>query len=337
MFERFTDRARRVVVLAQEEARMLNHNYIGTEHILLGLIHEGEGVAAKGLESLGISLEAVRAQVEEIIGQGQQAPSGHIPFTPRAKKVLELSLREALQLGHNYIGTEHILLGLIREGEGVAAQVLVKLGADLNRVRQQVIQLLSGYQGKESATAGGPAEGTQSSSLVLDQFGRNLTQAAREGKLDPVIGREKEIERVMQVLSRRTKNNPVLIGEPGVGKTAVVEGLAQAIIKGDVPETLKEKQLYTLDLGALVAGSRYRGDFEERLKKVLKEIRTRGDIIIFIDEIHTLVGAGAAEGAIDVACRESLRQRQSRCERPRAHEQLHRWQRPRPYHREHQQ
>jgi ATP-dependent Clp protease ATP-binding subunit ClpC len=301
MFERFTDRARRVVVLAQEEARMLNHNYIGTEHILLGLIHEGEGVAAKGLEALGISLEGVRAQVEEIIGQGQQAPSGHIPFTPRAKKVLELSLREALQLGHNYIGTEHILLGLIREGEGVAAQVLVKLGADLNRVRQQVIQLLSGYQGKEAATSGGPAEGTPSTSLVLDQFGRNLTQAAREGKLDPVIGRETEIERVMQVLSRRTKNNPVLIGEPGVGKTAVVEGLAQAINKNDVPETLKDKQLYSLDLGALVAGSRYRGDFEERLKKVLKEIKTRGDIILFIDEIHTLVGAGAAEGAIDAA------------------------------------
>jgi len=301
MFERFTDRARRVVVLAQEEARMLNHNYIGTEHILLGLIHEGEGVAAKALESLGISLEAVRSQVEEIIGQGQQAPSGHIPFTPRAKKVLELSLREALQLGHNYIGTEHILLGLIREGEGVAAQVLVKLGADLNRVRQQVIQLLSGYQGKEPATAGGPAEGTPSTSLVLDQFGRNLTQAARESKLDPVIGREKEIERVMQVLSRRTKNNPVLIGEPGVGKTAIVEGLAQNIIRGEVPETLKDKQLYTLDLGALVAGSRYRGDFEERLKKVLKEIRTRGDIILFIDEMHTLVGAGAAEGAIDAA------------------------------------
>jgi ATP-dependent Clp protease ATP-binding subunit ClpC len=287
--------------LAQEEARMLNHNYIGTEHILLGLIHEGEGVAAKGLESLGISLEAVRSQVEEIIGQGQQAPSGHIPFTPRAKKVLELSLREALQLGHNYIGTEHILLGLIREGEGVAAQVLVKLGADLSRVRQQVIQLLSGYQGKEAVAAGGPAEGQPSTSLVLDQFGRNLTQAAREGKLDPVIGREKEIERVMQVLSRRTKNNPVLIGEPGVGKTAVVEGLAQAIVKGDIPETLKDKQLYSLDLGALVAGSRYRGDFEERLKKVLKEIRTRGDIILFIDEIHTLVGAGAAEGAIDAA------------------------------------
>jgi ATP-dependent Clp protease ATP-binding subunit ClpC len=239
-----------VVVLAQEEARMLSHNYIGTEHILLGLIHEGEGVAAKALESLDISLEAVRAQVEEIIGQGQQAPSGHIPFTPRAKKVLELSLREALQLGHSYIGTEHILLGLIREGEGVAAQVLQKLGADLNRVRQQVIQLLSGFQGKES---------------------------------------------------RRTKNNPVLIGEPGVGKTSIVEGLAQDIVKGNVPETLKDKQIYTLDLGALVAGSRYRGDFEERLKKVLKEIRTRGDIVLFIDEIHTLVGAGAAEGAIDAA------------------------------------
>ena len=303
MFERFTDRARRVVVLAQEEARLLNHNYIGTEHILLGLIHEGEGVAAKALESLGISLEAVRAQVEEIIGHGGSAPSGHIPFTPRAKKVLELSLREALQLGHNYIGTEHILLGLIREGEGVAAQVLVKLGADLSRVRQQVIQLLSGYAGgKEGAPQGaGATEGSPSGSLVLDQFGRNLTQLAREKKLDPVIGREKEIERVMQVLSRRTKNNPVLIGEPGVGKTAIVEGLASDIVEGDVPETLVGKQLYTLDLGALVAGSRYRGDFEERLKKVLKEIRTRGDIILFIDELHTLVGAGAAEGAIDAA------------------------------------
>jgi ATP-dependent Clp protease ATP-binding subunit ClpC len=305
MFERFTDRARRVVVLAQEEARMLSHNYIGTEHILLGLIHEGEGVAAKALESLDISLEAVRAQVEEIIGQGQQAPSGHIPFTPRAKKVLELSLREALQLGHSYIGTEHILLGLIREGEGVAAQVLQKLGADLNRVRQQVIQLLSGFQGKESAASGASTSGSgaeaPSSSLVLDQFGRNLTQAAREGKLDPVIGREQEIERVMQILSRRTKNNPVLIGEPGVGKTTIVEGLAQDIVKGNVPETLKDKHIYTLDLGALVAGSRYRGDFEERLKKVLKEIRTRGDIVLFIDEIHTLVGAGAAEGAIDAA------------------------------------
>ena len=301
MFERFTDRARRVVVLAQEEARMLSHNYIGTEHILLGLIHEGEGVAAKALESLDISLEAVRGQVEDIIGQGQQAPSGHIPFTPRAKKVLELSLREALQLGHSYIGTEHILLGLIREGEGVAAQVLVKLGADLNRVRQQVIQLVSGFQGKEAEAAGAPSESQPSTSAVLDQFGRNLTQAAREGKLDPVIGRADEAERVMQTLSRRTKNNPVLVGEPGVGKTAVVESLAQDIVRGDVPETLKDKQIYTLDLGALVAGSRYRGDFEERLKKVLKEIRTRGDIILFIDEIHTLVGAGAAEGAIDAA------------------------------------
>ena len=303
MFERFTDRARRVVVLAQEEAKMLNHNYIGTEHILLGLIHEGEGVAAKALESLNISLDAVREQVQDIIGQGQQQPTGHIPFTPRAKKVLELSLREALQLGHNYIGTEHILLGLIREGEGVAAQVLVKLGADLNRVRQQVIQLLSGFQGKEPVAAGNKDEAAsaQGGSQVLDQFGRNLTAAAREGKLDPVIGREKEIERVMQILSRRSKNNPVLIGEPGVGKTAVVEGLAQAIVSGNVPETLKDKQLYTLDLGSLIAGSRYRGDFEERLKKVTKEIRTRGDIITFIDEIHSLVGAGAAEGAIDAA------------------------------------
>jgi ATP-dependent Clp protease ATP-binding subunit ClpC len=298
LFERFTERARRVVVLAQAEAKMLNHDYIGTEHILLGLIHEGEGVAAKALESLGISLEAVRSQVEEIIGQGQAAPTGHIPFTPRAKKVLELSLREALQLGHNYIGTEHILLGLIREGEGVAAQVLQKLGADLNRVRQQVIQLLQGYAGKGE---GQPGEQSPQGSMVLDQFGRNLTQLARDTKLDPVIGREKEIERVMQVLSRRTKNNPVLIGEPGVGKTAIVEGLATKIVKGDVPETLKGKQIYTLDLGALVAGSRYRGDFEERLKKVLKEIKTRGDIVLFIDELHTLVGAGAAEGAIDAA------------------------------------
>ncbi|WP_448852779.1 ATP-dependent Clp protease ATP-binding subunit [Corynebacterium sp. 335C] len=318
MFERFTDRARRVVVLAQDEARELNHNYIGTEHILLGLISEGDGVAAKALESMGISLDAVRSEVVEIIGRGAQPPSGHIPFTPRAKKVLEYSLREALQLGHKYIGTEHILLGLIREGEGVAAQVLVKLGADLPRVRQQVIQLLSGYQGEDAdgesggargagpvgAGAGGRGEGgagQQSGSLVLDQFGRNLTVSAREGKLDPVVGREKEIERIMQVLSRRTKNNPVLIGEPGVGKTAVVEGLALDIVNGRVPETLKDKQLYSLDLGSMVAGSRYRGDFEERMKKVLKEINQRGDIILFIDEIHTLVGAGAAEGAIDAA------------------------------------
>jgi ATP-dependent Clp protease ATP-binding subunit ClpC len=308
LFERFTDRARRVLVLAQEEARLLNHNFIGTEHILLGLIHEGEGVAAKALESLGISLEAVREKVEETIGPAGSSTTGSPPFTPRAKKVLELSLREALQLGHNYIGTEHMLLGLVREGEGVAAQVLVNLGADLSRVRQQVIQLLSGYAGgKEGAAAGAGATGATGTetatggSPVLDQFGRNLTQLAREKKLDPVIGRDREIERVMQVLSRRTKNNPVLIGEPGVGKTAIVEGLSQKIVNNDVPETLKGKQLYTLDLGALVAGSRYRGDFEERLKKVLKEIRTRGDIILFIDELHTLVGAGAAEGAIDAA------------------------------------
>ena len=301
MFEKFTDKARRVVVLAQEEAKLLNHNYIGTEHILLGLIHEGEGVAAKALEALGINLEQVREQVQEIIGQGQQAPSGHIPFTPRAKKVLELSLREALQLGHSYIGTEHLLLGLIREGEGVAAQVLTKLGADTNKVRQQVIQLLSGYQGKESVAVGGETNPQPKGSQILDQYGRNLTQAAAEGKLDPVVGREREIERVMQILSRRTKNNPILIGEPGVGKTAVVEGLAQAIVSNNVPETLRGKQVYTLDMGSLIAGSRYRGDFEERLKKVTKEIRTRGDIITFIDEIHTLVGAGAAEGAIDAA------------------------------------
>lgn len=316
MFERFTDRARRVVVLAQEEARNLNHNYIGTEHILLGLIHEGEGVAAQALEAMGISLESVREQVEEIIGQGTEAPSGHIPFTPRAKKVLEYSLREALQLGHNYIGTEHILLGLIREGDGVAAQVFTNLGADLPSVCQQVIQLLNGYQGgtpaaenvQEPAAAAVAASapsrgrgGTPSTSLVLDQFGRNLTVAAREGKLDPVIGREKEIERIMQVLCRRTKNNPCLIGEPGVGKTAVVEGLALAIAHDDVPDILANKQLYSLDLSSMVAGSRYRGDFEERMKKVLKEITQRGDIIIFIDEIHTLVGAGAAEGSIDAA------------------------------------
>ena len=256
MFERFTDRARRVVVLAQDEARALNHNYIGTEHLLLGLIHEGEGVAAKALESMDISLDAVRSQVIEIIGEGQSAPTGHIPFTPRGKKVFELSMREALQLGHNYIGTEHLLLGLLREGEGVAAQVLTNLGGDLSSVRQTVMQMLSGYEGKETVNAGGPSkEGTPSGSAILDQFGRNLTAAAREGKLDPVIGRK-------QVLSRRTKNNPVLIGEPGVGKTAVVEGLSQAIVHGDVPETLRDKQLYSLDMGSLVAGSRYRGDFD---------------------------------------------------------------------------
>ena len=308
MFERFTDRARRVVGLAQDEARGLKHNSIGTEHLLLGLISEGEGVAAKALETMEIKGEAVRASVIEIIGEGEKPVEGHIPFTPRAKRVFELSLREALQLGHNYIGTEHLLLGLLKEGEGVAAQVLTKQGADLAQVRQTVIQMLSGYQrgddeGRESVGAGVGGSGgpERSNSAILEQFGRNLTQAARENKLDPVIGRRVEMERVMQVLSRRTKNNPVLIGEPGVGKTAVVEGLAQAIVHGDVPETIKDKQIYSLDMGSLVAGSRYRGDFEERLKKVLKEIRTRGDIILFIDEIHTLVGAGAAEGSIDAA------------------------------------
>jgi len=300
MFERFTERARRVVVFAQEEARMLNQNYIGTEHLLLGLIREEEGVAARALQSLGISLYDVRAQVEEIIGRGTSAPVGHIPFTPRAKKVLELSLREALQLGHNYIGTEHILLGLIREGEGVAARVLYNLGADLDRVRNQVIQLLSGYYGK-TGTEHSSSYGRSYGGSLLDEFGRNLTRLAHEKKLDPVIGREKEIERVMQILTRRTKNNPVLIGEPGVGKTAVVEGLAQKIADNEVPDILKNKEIYTLDLGALVAGSKYRGEFEERLKKVMKEIRERGDIILFVDEMHNLVGAGAAEGAIDAA------------------------------------
>ena len=310
MFERFTDRARRVIVLAQDEAKLLNHNYIGTEHLLLGLISEGEGVAAKALEEMGISLEAVREQVQDIIGPGTTPPTGHIPFTPRAKRVLELSLREALQMNHAYIGTEHILLGLIREGEGIAAQVLLRLGADLNRVRSTVINLMQGYQqgeggsttpGEAPAGVGGGGAASPAAGTILDNFGRNLTQLARENELDPVIGREKEIERVMTVLSRRTKNNPVLIGQPGVGKTAVVEGLAQAIVRGDVPETLRNKHIYSLDLGALVAGSRYRGDFEERLKKVLKEIKNRGDVMLFIDEIHTLVGAGAAEGSLDAA------------------------------------
>jgi ATP-dependent Clp protease ATP-binding subunit ClpC len=313
LFERFTDRARRVIILAQEEAKMLNHKYIGTEHVLLGLIREDEGIAAQALKNLGLTLEKLRAEVDDILGRGETQPQGSIPFTPRAKRVLELSLREALTIGHNYIGTEHLLLGLTREGEGVAAQVLIKLGHELSQVRQAVKELLQGDQGagNESGNAserGGGREaigvgGTNSVSSdgALGKFGRNLTQLAKEGKLDPVIGRIKEIERVMVVLSRRTKNNPVLIGQPGVGKTAVVEGLAQAIVRGDVPETLRGKQIYTLDLGALVAGSRYRGDFEERLKKVLKEINERKDVILFIDEIHTLVGAGAAEGALDAA------------------------------------
>lgn len=305
MFERFTDRARRVIVLAQEEARSLQHNYIGTEHLLLGLIREGDGVAAKTLASKGVDLDSARKQVEEMIGKGHATPNGHIPFTPHAKQVLELSLREALQLGHSYIGTEHILLGLIQEGEGVGTQVLVKMGVDLDDLRSSVIDAIrgNGEPGQEEgelANSGHVADKqNKSGSAILNQFGRNMTQQAIDGKLDPVIGRSKEIERVMVVLSRRTKNNPVLVGEPGVGKTAVVEGLAQKIAVGDVPETLRGKQLYSLDMGSMVAGSRYRGDFEERFKKVLKEVTTRGDIVLFIDEIHTIVGAGSADGALD--------------------------------------
>src|SRR2546423_1355248 len=309
MFERFTERARQVVVLAQEEARILKHNYIGTEHILLGLLREEEGLAARVLESLDITVERVRAQVVRIVGSGEEVTSGQIPFTPRAKKVLELALREALSLGHNYIGTEHILLGLVRENEGVAARILLDFDADSEKIRNEVIRMLSGPGSRQrgaggagAAGQGGPSgEGGKKSSKLLDQFGRNLTKLAAEAKLDPVVGRETEIERIMQILSRRTKNNPVLIGEPGVGKTAVVEGLAQRITNADVPELLKGKQIYTLDLAALVAGSKYRGEFEERLKKVMKEITQRGDIILFIDELHNLVGAGAAEGAIDAA------------------------------------
>ncbi len=305
MFERFTERARQVVVLAQEEARTLKHNYIGTEHILLGLLREEEGLAARVLESLDITVERVRAQVVRIVGSGEEVTSGQIPFTPRAKKVLELALREALSLGHNYIGTEHILLGLVRENEGVAARILLDFDADSEKIRNEVIRMLSGPGGRRQGSSGtststGSGEGKKSSKL-LDQFGRNLTKLAADGKLDPVIGRETEIERIMQILSRRTKNNPVLLGEPGVGKTAVVEGLAARITNGEVPELLRNKQIYTLDLAALVAGSKYRGEFEERLKKVMKEITQRGDIILFIDELHNLVGAGAAEGAIDAA------------------------------------
>jgi ATP-dependent Clp protease ATP-binding subunit ClpC len=301
LFERFTERARQVVVLAQDEARALKHNYIGTEHILLGLLREEEGLAARVLESLDITVEEVRAQVARIVGQGDEVTTGQIPFTPRAKKVLELALREALSLGHNYIGTEHILLGLVRENEGVAARILLDFDADAEKIRNEIIRMLSGPGRRQGGGgAGGQGEKAKSSKL-LDQFGRNFTKQAAEGKLDPVVGRQTEIERIMQILSRRQKNNPVLIGEPGVGKTAVVEGLAQRISSGNVPELLKGKQIYSLDLAALVAGSKYRGEFEERLKKVMKEIMQRGDIILFIDELHNLVGAGAAEGAIDAA------------------------------------
>ncbi|MDI9599089.1 MAG: Clp protease N-terminal domain-containing protein, partial [Acidobacteriota bacterium] len=300
MFERFTERARQVVVLAQEEARSLKHNYIGTEHLLLGLLREEEGVAARVLDGLDVSVEEVRAAVVRIVGSGEESPQGQIPFTPRAKKVLELALREALSLGHNYIGTEHILLGLVREDEGVAARILLDLDAEPDKIRGEVMRALSG-PGRRSAQAGG-GEGGKRTAKVLDQFGRNLTKLAEEGKLDPCIGRQTEIERVMQILSRRTKNNPVLIGEPGVGKTAIVEGLAQRIINGDVPLGLKEKRLVSLDLGALVAGAKYRGEFEERLKAVLKEVQeAEGQVILFIDEMHTLVGAGAAEGAMDAS------------------------------------
>lgn len=301
-FEKFTERARRAIVYAQEEARLLNHAYVGTEHILLGILRDEDGIAAQALLALDISLEDVREQIEEMIGHGEGVVSDgrQIPFTPRAKKVLELALRESLQLGHNYIGTEHLLLGILREGEGVAARVLENLGADLEKVRNEVIRILSGYA--EHSTWDLREQNVYGRKPnYLEEFGRNLTQAARLGKLDPVIGRNREIQRVMQILSRRTKNNPVLIGDPGVGKTAIVEGLAQNIAAGKVPENLKGRQIYTLDLGALVAGSKYRGEFEERLKRVLKEIRERGDIILFIDEVHTLVGAGAAEGAIDAA------------------------------------
>jgi ATP-dependent Clp protease ATP-binding subunit ClpC len=303
MFERFTERARQVVVLAQEEARTLKHNYIGTEHILLGLLREEEGLAARVLESLDITVEEVRAQVIRIVGSGEEVTSGQIPFTPRAKKVLELALREALSLGHNYIGTEHILLGLVRENEGVAARILADFDADSEKIRNEIIRMLSGPGGRRQQGQGGGSgqQGEKKSSKLLDQFGRNLTKMATDGKLDPVVGRQTEIERVMQILSRRTKNNPVLVGEPGVGKTAVIEGLAQRISSGQVPDILRNKQIYTLDLAALVAGSKYRGEFEERLKKVMKEIGQRGDIILFIDELHNLVGAGAAEGAIDAA------------------------------------
>jgi ATP-dependent Clp protease ATP-binding subunit ClpC len=296
MFERFTEKAIKVIMLAQEEARRLGHNFVGTEQILLGLIGEGTGVAAKVLKSMGVNLKDARIEVEKIIGRGSGFVAVEIPFTPRAKRVLELSLEEARQLGHNYIGTEHLLLGLIREGEGVAARVLENLGVDLSKVRTQVIRML----GETAEVSAGGSQG-RTKTPTLDEFGSNLTQMAAEGKLDPVVGRQKEIERVIQILGRRTKNNPVLIGEPGVGKTAIAEGLAQRISNGDVPDILEDKRVVTLDIGLLVAGTKYRGEFEERLKKIMDEIRQAGNVILVIDEVHTLIGAGAAEGAIDAA------------------------------------
>ena len=296
MFERFTEKAIKVIMLAQEEARRLGHNFVGTEQILLGLIGEGTGVAAKVLKSMGVNLKDARIEVEKIIGRGSGFVAVEIPFTPRAKRVLELSLEEARQLGHNYIGTEHLLLGLIREGEGVAARVLENLGVDLSKVRTQVIRMLG-----ETAEVGAPTSGGRTKTPTLDEFGSNLTQMASEGKLDPVVGRAKEIERVIQILGRRTKNNPVLIGEPGVGKTAIAEGLASRIANNDIPDILEDKRVVTLDIGLLVAGTKYRGEFEERLKKIMDEIRSAGNVILVIDEVHTLIGAGAAEGAIDAA------------------------------------
>jgi len=296
MFERFTEKAIKVIMLAQEEARRLGHNFVGTEQILLGLIGEGTGVAAKVLKSMGVNLKDARIEVEKIIGRGSGFVAVEIPFTPRAKRVLELSLEEARQLGHNYIGTEHLLLGLIREGEGVAARVLENLGVDLTKVRTQVIRMLG-----ETAEVSAGASTGRTKTPTLDEFGSNLTVMASEGKLDPVVGRAKEIERVIQILGRRTKNNPVLIGEPGVGKTAIAEGLAQRIANNDVPDILEEKRVVTLDIGLLVAGTKYRGEFEERLKKIMDEIRQAGNVILVIDEVHTLIGAGAAEGAIDAA------------------------------------
>ncbi len=298
MFERFTEKAIKVIMLAQEEARRLGHNFVGTEQILLGLIGEGTGVAAKVLKSMGVSLKDARVEVEKIIGRGSGFVAVEIPFTPRAKRVLELSLEEARQLGHNYIGTEHLLLGLIREGEGVAARVLENLGVDLSKVRTQVIRMLG--ETAEVTSGGGGGKGSMKTA-TLDEFGTNLTQLASESKLDPVVGRHNEIDRVIQILGRRTKNNPVLIGEPGVGKTAIAEGLAQRIQQGDIPDILEEKRVLTLDIGLLVAGTKYRGEFEERLKKIMEEIKSAGNVILVIDEVHTLIGAGAAEGAIDAA------------------------------------
>jgi ATP-dependent Clp protease ATP-binding subunit ClpC len=296
MFERFTEKAIKVIMLAQEEARRLGHNFVGTEQILLGLIGEGTGVAAKVLKSMGVNLKDARVEVEKIIGRGSGFVAVEIPFTPRAKRVLELSLEEARQLGHNYIGTEHLLLGLIREGEGVAARVLENLGVDLSKVRTQVIRML----GETAEVSAGSSQG-RTKTPTLDEFGSNLTQLAADGKLDPVVGRQTEIERVIQILGRRTKNNPILIGEPGVGKTAIAEGLAQQITSGDIPDILQDKRVVTLDIGLLVAGTKYRGEFEERLKKIMDEIRQAGNIVLVIDEVHTLIGAGAAEGAIDAA------------------------------------